>query len=45
MGLKSVPYGSAIQPTVSALQRDEFSSFSVRKLMDCLNRPGYDIEI
>lgn len=33
------------QPKVSALQRGEFSNFSERKLMDCLNRLGYDIEI
>ena len=33
------------QPKVSALVRGEFSNFSERKLMDCLNRLGYDIEI
>ncbi|MBN9426200.1 MAG: XRE family transcriptional regulator [Burkholderiales bacterium] len=33
------------QPKVSALLRGEFSNFSERKLMDCLNRLGYDIEI
>lgn len=33
------------QPKVSALLRGEFSDFSERKLMDCLNRLGYDIEI
>lgn len=33
------------QPKVSALLHDEFSNFSERKLMDCLNRLGYDIEI
>jgi predicted XRE-type DNA-binding protein len=33
------------QPKVSALMRGEFSNFSERKLMDCLNRLGYDIEI
>jgi predicted XRE-type DNA-binding protein len=27
------------------LLRGEFSNFSERKLMDCLNRLGYDIEI
>jgi len=37
MGLK--------QPEVSALLRGEFSSLSERKLMDCLLRLGYDIEI
>ena len=33
------------QPKVSALLRGEFSNLSERKLMDCLNRLGYDIEI
>lgn len=33
------------QPKVSSLLRSEFSNFSERKLMDCLNRFGYDIEI
>ena len=33
------------QPKVSALTRGTFSNFSERKLMDCLNRLGYDIEI
>jgi len=33
------------QPKVSALLRGEFSNFSERKLMDCLSRLGYDIEI
>lgn len=33
------------QPKVSALLRGEFSDVSERKLMDCLNRLGYDIEI
>jgi hypothetical protein len=33
------------QPKVSALLRREFSNLSERKLMDCLNRLGYDIEI
>lgn len=28
------------QPTVSSLLRGEFSNFSERKLMDCLNRLG-----
>lgn len=34
-----------IQPEVSGLPRGEFSNFSERKLMDCLNRLGYNIEI
>jgi len=33
------------QPKVSNLLRGEFSNFSERKLIDCLNRLGYDIEI
>ncbi len=33
------------QPKVSALLRGEFTNFSERKLMDCLSRIGYDIEI
>ena len=33
------------QPKVSALLHGEFSNFSERKLMDCLTRLGYDIEI
>jgi len=33
------------QPKVSALLRGDFANFSERKLMDCLNRLGYDIEI
>ena len=33
------------QPKVSALLGGEFSNLSERKLMDCLNQLGYDIEI
>jgi predicted XRE-type DNA-binding protein len=33
------------QPKVSGLLRGDFSNLSERKLMDCLNRLGYDIEI
>lgn len=33
------------QPKVSGLFRGEFANISERKLMDCLNRLGYDIEI
>lgn len=33
------------QPKVSGLMRGDFSNFSERKLMLCLNRLGYDIEI
>ena len=33
------------QPRVSDMMRGDFSNLSERKLMDCLNRLGYDIEI
>ncbi|WP_459615943.1 helix-turn-helix domain-containing protein [Bordetella sp. 2513F-2] len=33
------------QPKVSALLNGDFANFSERKLMDCLNRLGYNIEI
>jgi predicted XRE-type DNA-binding protein len=33
------------QPKVSALLRGDFANLSERKLMDCLNRLGYDIAI
>ena len=33
------------RPDVSALLRGEFSYLCERKLMDCLTRLGYDIEI
>ena len=33
------------QPKVSAMLNGDFSNLSERKLMDCLNRLGYDIEI
>jgi len=33
------------QPKVSVLLRGDFANLSERKLMDCLNRLGYDIEI
>ena len=33
------------QPKISALLRGDFTNFSERKLMDCLNRIGYDVEI
>lgn len=33
------------QPKVSEMLRGNFSNVSERKLMDCLNRLGYDIEI
>ena len=33
------------QPKVSDMMRGDFSNLSGRKLMDCLNRLGYDIDI
>lgn len=33
------------QPKVSDMMRGDFSNLSELKLMDCLNRLGYDIEI
>ena len=33
------------QPKVSSMMRGDFSNLSERKLMDCLNQLGYDIEI
>lgn len=33
------------QPKVSAMLRGDFTNLCERKLMDCLNRLGYDIEI
>ncbi len=33
------------QPKVSDMMRGDFSNLSERKLMDCLTRLGYDIEI
>ncbi len=33
------------QAKVSGLKRGDFSNLSERKLMECLNRLGYDIEI
>ena len=33
------------QPKVSGMRRGDFTNLSERKLMDCLNRLGYDIEI
>ena len=33
------------QPKVSAMLRGDFTNLSERKLMDCLNRLGSDIEI
>ena len=33
------------QAKVSGLMRGDFANLSERKLMDCLNRLGYDIEI
>jgi predicted XRE-type DNA-binding protein len=33
------------QPKVSGMMQGDFTNLSERKLMDCLNRLGYDIEI
>jgi len=33
------------QPKVSNMLRGDFANISERKLMDCLKRLGYDIEI
>ena len=33
------------QPKVSSMMHGDFANLSERKLMDCLNRLGYDIEI
>jgi len=33
------------QPKVSGMMRGDFTNLSERKLMDCLSRLGYDIEI
>ena len=33
------------QPEVSGMMRRDLSNLSERKLMDCLTRLGYDIEI
>jgi predicted XRE-type DNA-binding protein len=33
------------QPKISGLMRGDFSNLSETKLMECLNRLGYDIEI
>ena len=33
------------QPKVSGMMRCDFANLSERKLMECLNRLGYDIEI
>ena len=33
------------QPKISNMMRGEFANISERKLMDCLTRLGYDIEI
>ena len=33
------------QPKVSGMLRGDFANLSERKLMNCLNRLGYDIEI
>ena len=48
LGLSQVEAGRRMglpQPKLSGLLNGNFSNVSERKLMDCLNRLGYDIEI
>ncbi|MHB1668836.1 helix-turn-helix domain-containing protein [Thiomonas sp.] len=48
LGLTQLEAGQRMgltQPKVSAMLKGDFSNLSERKLMDCLNRLGYDIEI
>ena len=48
LGLSQAEAGrrmSLSQPKVSGLFRGEFANVSERKLMECLNRLGYDVEI
>jgi predicted XRE-type DNA-binding protein len=48
MGLSQEEVGRRMgisQAKVSGLLRGDFTNLSERKLMDCLNRLGYDIEI
>lgn len=48
LGLTQVEAGRRMglpQPKVSGLLRGDFTHLSERKLMDCLTRLGYDIEI
>ncbi|WP_431257027.1 helix-turn-helix domain-containing protein [Roseateles chitinivorans] len=48
LGLSQADAGKRMgisQPKVSGMLRGDFSNLSERKLMDCLNRLGYDIEI
>jgi len=48
LGLRQVEAAKRMgitQPKLSALLRGDFHSVSERKLMDCLNRLGYDIQI
>jgi len=48
LGLRQVEAAKRMgitQPKLSALLRGDFRSISERKLMNCLNRLGYDIEI
>lgn len=48
LGLTQLEAGSRMgisQAKVSGLLRGDFTNLSERKLMECLNRLGYDIEI
>jgi predicted XRE-type DNA-binding protein len=48
LGLSQAEAGQRMgisQPKVSGMLRGDFANLSERKLMECLNRLGYDIEI
>ena len=48
LGLKQLEAAKRMgisQPKISDMMRGDFSNLSERKLMDCLTRLGYDIEI
>ena len=48
LGLTQLEAGKRMgiaQPKVSDMMRGDFTNLSERKLMDCLTRLGYDIEI
>lgn len=44
-GLKLTAALGITQPKVSDVARGDYANLSDRKLMDCLTRLGYDIEI
>ena len=43
--LEAAKHMGIAQPKVSDMMRGDFTNLSERKLMDCLTRLGYDIEI